>query len=70
MPEGSCQGRAPRGWSGGAALLGAGLMESQALAAYFGRVILKPGETQQLHIGGAARNLRECNDFSAPGRPW
>jgi len=44
-------------------------MESQAVSAYLGLVIRKPGETQQLHIGGTTRNLRVCNDFSAPGRP-
>jgi len=53
---------------GAAALLGIGLMESQAMAVYFGRLTLKPGETQQIHIGGTARNLRVCNDFFSAGQ--
>ena len=48
-------------------LIGAGLISSQAVAANFGSVTLKAGETQTVDIGATGRDMRVCNDFFSSG---
>ena len=48
------------------ALIGAGFIAGQAVAANFGSLTLKAGETQNVHIS-IAYNMRVCNDFNSSG---
>jgi len=52
---------------GAVAFMGLGLLASEAVANYFGLLILKPGETRQVYVGTSARNMRVCNDFFSSG---
>jgi hypothetical protein len=50
------------------ALIGAGVAALPALAATeWGSFSLRPGETQQISVGPAARELRVCNDANSTG---
>jgi hypothetical protein len=48
-------------------LIGAGLIGAQAVAANFGSVTLKAGESQSVDIGATGRDMRVCNDFFSSG---
>jgi hypothetical protein len=49
------------------ALIGAPLISGQAVAANYGTLILKAGETQTAAIGATGRSMRVCNDFFSSG---
>lgn len=49
------------------ALLSAGSISGQALAANFGTVTLVAGQTQAIDLGPTGRNMRVCNDRSSAG---
>jgi hypothetical protein len=50
------------------ALIGTGLISGHAVAANFGSVTLKTGETQTVDIGSTGHDMRVCNDFFSSGR--
>ena len=52
---------------GATALIGVGLIASPGVAANFGSVTLKAGETQIVDISTSARTMRVCNDAFSSG---
>jgi hypothetical protein len=50
-----------------AAILAVASMVRPALASYFGSIVVKPGQVQQVRTGLPAMNMRVCNDFFSAG---
>jgi len=50
-----------------AAILTTAPMAGPALASYFGSIVLRPGQAQQIRTGLPAMNMRVCNDFFSTG---